>query len=216
MALGGIASVVLLLPGAPSDTQTFHGHADVAAASTDHVPREERLAITQSLQRFVRAGLGREDLATAWALSGAGLRGASSRTTWLHGDVPFIRYRARPFGPDAWRVVDATPSHVVLDLFVQPTTTEKQGPATFTFDVQRARSTWKVSSVYASVLFAPQSDRPKVLAANDFRAPGAADPRNAEARLSSWWLLAPVVAAAGLLALLGLAVRHARRGRPAT
>lgn len=212
-ALVAALGLVAVLPDGPTrEQERFHGAADLVSAPTTKVTPPTRRSITSTLRRFARAGLAREDLAAAWDLAGPELRGSTSRSTWLAGSVPFVGYHARPFGPDAWQVVDALPGRVVLDLFVQPAPEERGGPTTFTVAVERLGQDWKVQSVYASVVFSGEGERPGVIAANDFAAAGAPDPRKGEARLAAWWLLAPVV---GLLLVLGALVAVVTRARHA-
>lgn len=203
--------LLVALPDGPTrEQERFHGAADLVSAPSTTVTPATRRSITSVLQRFARAGLAREDLPAAWDIAGPGLRGSTARSTWLAGSVPFVRYHARPFGPDAWRVVDAAPARVVLDLFLQPAPDERSGPTTFTFAVERLGQDWKVQSLYASVVFSGEGERPTVIAANDYAAAGTPDPRKGEARLAAWWLLAPVV---GLLLVLGALVGVVTRAR---
>jgi len=180
--------------------------------TTAPIAARERLAITSTLQRFARAGLGRADLREAWELSTPGLRAATARRAWLRGNVPFLEYRARPFDPDAWRAVDATRDEVVLDLLVQPAAGSDNGPATLTFDVRRLGRSWKVQSVYAAVLFSPTGEKPQVFSERDLTpGPSGGPPPASKARLSSAWLLAPVLGFVLLLAAVAVAVVRTRR-----
>ena len=217
-ALVGVASLVVgmvSLPGGPSPTpERFHGTATLVTSDGARLTTRDRREITTVLERFARFALARGDLARAWSLVGPSMRQATTREEWLAGNVPFVRYDARPIRRDAWRPNEVRRNGANVDVLVQPAAVSSDGPATLTFDLRRSGSAWRVDSVYTAVTYSAAGEKPRVFSERDIIPFGPEEPGRERGRLPVAWLALPfALLLAGAVVPVVWLVRHVGRRR---
>ena len=105
--------------------------------------------------QFIRATLGRENLAQAWNLATPGLRDTVTKSQWLRGELPFPPFPVQNLATSGFRVVGSSPNQILLEVFLVPKLDSGYVPTRFELTLVRngARAPWKMS--YFSP-FAPQ------------------------------------------------------------
>jgi len=150
-ATAGIAVVVLLLPRADRQTETFRNvPPDVPAPAPRSVPAsaELRRLLLRETTEFVRTAVRRQDLGASWPLVHPSLRQGLSRKQWLTGNIPVVPFPATGIVQSDldWSYRD----DVALDVVLQPETTSSLYRKTFTIEFKRVaggpRDRWLVYS----------------------------------------------------------------------
>jgi hypothetical protein len=217
LVLVGLAATVgafLLLPGgAKPPPETFSNEAADLYRPERPVKLDgkTRREIGETLERFVRDGIGRRDPAAAYRLSTPQLRGGISLRDWKRGELPVFPYLAREGGGRAWTKDYAFGDTVGIEIFLQPAAAEKMGPIAFKGSVRRIDGRWLVDSVVPAATFSRPGEKVRVFANVDFQR-GTLGAGSAEAKLSMTWLLVPV-GLLGLAVLVPLGIFAVRVGR---
>lgn len=190
-AAGLAAGVLALLPeqsGKPPPDR-FHGRATLPQRQVALRPAERR-AIDATLDAVVGGAV-------------AGRDPERARAVLPPGTDPGTLYRfpARGTRFHDWRLNESTPSHVSLDLLVQPAAgaARRTGPVVFTIRLDRVGTRWRVESLVPVASIGSHD----VTSAADFgpglpKRPPKAAPLT-KSRLGRPWLVVP-------LAVLGLAI----------
>ena len=216
VALAATTAAFLLLPGGtkpPPETFSNEPARLYRPERPVKLDREARREIGETLERFVRDGLGRRDPAAAYRLSTPQLRGGISLRDWKRGELPVFPYLAREGGGRAWSKDYAFGDTVGIEIFLHPAPAEKMGPIAFKGAVRRIDGRWLVDSVVPAATFSREGEKVRVFANVDFQR-GDLGAGSGEAKLSASWLLVPV----GLLAVavfvpLGIFAVRVGRGR---
>ena len=203
--LGGLGLVaalaigsIFLLPSPHKIHETFSGPASVDTPGTTHVESAEHRRIDATIDRFVLAALARGNLGTAWDLSGADLRGTTTRADWIAGKTPVSPFPIAGREFHGWTHVVARPDSVTFDLLIQPRAGAKVGGAkigatAFSVQVIRRRATWVVNRWYTQATFSPVGTKhPHIVGPNDFGAAGRSAAHVEHGRLGYWWLAVPL------------------------
>jgi hypothetical protein len=225
LAAAAAVAVVVLLPEGRRIGPTA---ADVAVRPPlptveRHVKTEltpaMRAEINETLARFIRAAVEREDPALAWELSGPSLRAGWTLQDWKRGQIPVFPFEPRHEERRHMRKLYAYEDKVGFDIILQPRRRD-QGAMAVTVDVVRQRGRWLVDTWTTAALFTPPEGRQWVTGVVDYSAGGFTDKSYkgkspiGESRIDPTWLLAPV-ALIGLVLLVpaGLGVAALRRRR---
>jgi hypothetical protein len=152
IALGGCA--LLLLAGvvvyfqSKADTGPAPTHSSAPAVTSDPVKPGGKLdpAARNVAVEFVRRGLGRTDLARAWAMATPDLRSGVTKKQWLRGELPFAPFPVRDLESARFDVVGTAPKKILLELFLVPELKSGYVPTRFEMTLVRdsADGPWKV------------------------------------------------------------------------
>lgn len=179
LVLAGLA-VALLVPntsqrnGMPTVDE---GPAQLAVRTRTNIARADRAAINRLLDRFIPAGVRREDMRAAYELAGPEMRAAQSKGAFLRGDAPIPAYPANEKNYHQWQAIDVEKDAVILDLLVHPENPRTTGTWVFSIQVVRRDAQWLVNRIYTIAVMNPPT-RPKTqtheLGPADYAAPPAA------------------------------------------
>lgn len=128
----------------------------------------DRTAIGIVIDRFVKAVVQRHDLAAGWELAGPGLRGGTTRSSWIRGTgVTVAAFPAR--GSDfrtAWTGQLVSPERAELSVVLHPRPGSKgEVDSAFAVDLRKSHGRWLVNSFYLAATFGKNG----VTGSNDFR-----------------------------------------------
>lgn len=188
---------------------------EVAAESDEEVvlTRAARAAVLDVAQRFVTSAVLRTGVAESWELAHSDLRQGLTRREWTTGDIPVVPY---PVDTARWRLGYSYVDRVGLEVYVFPRPGERVRAMVFDMELKSQRSgdgrRWRVAS------WAPrasgQGQPPPPPSPERIAAERQAQEEADEHMLGAGWLLAPIVAFLGVLALpLFLGLRDRRRDR---
>jgi hypothetical protein len=162
---------------------------DAYAASTRAPTAASKRAITALLDAFIPAAVERQKPLRALPLVTSAFRGGVTRKEWAHGNLPAMPYHAT--GTHfPWTVNYAYPREISVTVLLHPAPSEKLGAVAFTAVFKQQGKRWLIDSFIPAASFAPENQRPSILAQTDFL-PGAAAARGS-AHLDNKWLLMPV------------------------
>lgn len=226
-ALAAAVATVVLLPTGRDLTPDTPAVA-LPAPAPEPVVRERKAKLTprtraeinETLERFIRAAVRRDDPGLAWELAGPKLRTGWTRRDWLADQIPVFPYPARTTGFEGWRKLYSYERRVGLDLVIQPRD-HRIGALGVGVEMVKARDRWLVDEWVPVASFTPVDGRQWVTGIVDFSAGGWTDKglkkKPTEARLGSEWLLAPLsLLGVGLLVPVAFGLRSARRNRRAS
>jgi hypothetical protein len=188
---------------------------EIAAESDEKVvlTRAARAAVLDVAQRFVTSAVVRSRVAESWELAHPDLRQGLTRREWTTGDIPVVPY---PVDSARWRLGYSYADRVGLEVYVLPRPGARVRAMVFDMELKPAGSgegrRWRVSSWVPRSSGARQPPPPSSpeRAAAERRAQAEAD----EHMLGAAWLLAPIAAFLGVLALpFFLGLRDRRRDR---
>jgi hypothetical protein len=221
--LGAAVAAIAAMPtGTPAPPERLTAAPTVRQEREVAITPAMRRAIDATLDTFVPAAVARRDPGAAWRLAGPGLRGDTSRSEWLTGELPVQPFPVGERRFHGWRAVSATRNRVALDLLLHPRKDARVGPIAVGVDLVRDGRRWLVDSFYTTAVFNAPDEPGWVAGQPDFGADGAtADatynrPKFAQSRLSAGWFLLPLgLIASGLLAGAAYVLVQARRSRRA-
>jgi hypothetical protein len=187
---------------------------EIAAESDEEVAltRDARAAVLDVAQRFLTSAVLRSRVGESWELAHPDLRQGLTRREWTSGDIPVVPY---PVDSARWRLGYSYADRVGLEVYVFPRPGARVEAMVFDMELKPGGSGdgrgWRVSSwaprARGAGQLPPQSPE---RAAAERRAVEEAE----EHMLPAAWLLAPVAAFLGVLALpLFLGLRDRRRDR---
>ncbi len=214
VALVGVGIGIRELPESPG-RQPDHFSDQPAQLLTREKPvkitRADRRAIDRTLEQFVQAGMGRQDLAAAYRLSTAALHAGQTLAQWRRGDIPVYPYSARPGSTEGWTLQFVEGNRAAIDVFLQPAKREQLGPVTLAVDVRMVGDRWLVEGLAPTAIFSKAGEKPRVFANTDLaRGNPAIDP---ERHLDASWLFVPVAAILLLMLTIPAVVVARRRHR---
>lgn len=156
IVLAPVVVVVLVFvflpePKQPSTAATGKpGSAQVLKPVNRHVPRRDRLAIDETLDRFIPAAIGQRSMTTAWRLAGPELKAASTLGQWRRNVSPIPYYPVAGKTFDDWQTIDAGRNYVDFSLSVRPRPGSHLGSWTLKGEMVRRGSRWLVNRIYVS------------------------------------------------------------------
>lgn len=187
------------------------------ASAAPRMTAADRTAIGITLDRFVKDVVQRHDLADGWTLAGPGLRGGTTRASWIKGTgvtVPAFPAKGSDFR-NAWTGHLISPAEAELAVVMFPRSGSKgQVQTAFAVDMRKSRGRWLVNSFYAAATFGKNG----ITGPNDFkmfRFDNGYAVTSPSARRNGLFLGLGAVGAAVLLILLAIWVRLKRRERRA-
>jgi hypothetical protein len=129
-----------------------HGVAKVfhAPKTVRATPREKAAAIS-TLSRFVRSAIVRRDLASSWVLATPHMREGTSRSDWLHGNLPVVPYPASAFRDAGYTLKYQYKGILGIDVLVLPKetpTAEKAGEQVYACELHDVHGRWLVDFCY--------------------------------------------------------------------
>lgn len=210
ICLGPVVAVVLVFvflpePKQPSTAPTGKpGSAQILQPIDRHVRRRDRLAIDQTLDRFIPAGLGRRSMATAWRLAGPELKAASTLRQWRRDVTPIPYYPVAGKTFDGWRTIDAGRDYVEFSLSVRPRRGSHLGSWILDGEMVRRGARWLVNRLYVSGTYS-EAGAPTGPAVDAAPGGGGNTAPPGKAPLGFGWLVG-LIATIGALLLLAPAV----------
>jgi hypothetical protein len=159
VGLAGVAGLVIALVPAHSGktvqrftnrpVQRVHAEKDIALSAAD------RKAISTLLTKFTIDVIERKHPATGLVLGGPPLLRGTTRAEWIKGtDIPVYPYDAQ--GTDfshSWRLDGAYPSHLDVELDLQPSSASRIGPVAFSVVLRQRGGRWQVDSIYPQAIY---------------------------------------------------------------
>jgi hypothetical protein len=170
-AIGGVVLLGVVFPGQDTVERTPELVRVAPAPRPIELTAADRTAITALLDRFVPAGVMRRDPGLAFDLAAPLLRGDSTRTAWLAGEVPLYPYKPSTSRFGHWTLEYANTEEVGLELLLLPAPAEPQGAIVFKVGVRKARGAWRVSSFYPAATYARDDEQPRMQAQADWAPP---------------------------------------------
>lgn len=79
-----------------------------------------RRQVGETVRRFVRAAVVREDVDAAWRLASPAMRGEITRARWNRGELPVQPYPARAFMAADWSLAYVYGKTLGIDVMIQP------------------------------------------------------------------------------------------------
>ncbi|HEX5449305.1 MAG TPA: hypothetical protein VFW85_04545 [Gaiellaceae bacterium] len=199
-----------------------------APAANPRLTPQDRTAIGNLIDRFVKDVVLRRDLADGWTLAGHDLRGGTTRAAWVNGTG--VTVEAFPIAGndfhDAWEGHLVSPGHAVGTIVMHPKPGSAYDETAATVDVQRLHGRWVVDLFYSTAVIRTGTNKRGSCGTADCSISGPADygpggggspAGNSNARIRGFWLFA-AIAAAGALAITipaGAWVRARRRTKRA-
>ena len=186
---------------------------DAHAASTRAPTAASKRAITALLDAFVPAAVERHKPLRALPLVTPAFRAGVTRKQWAHGNLPAMPYHAT--GTHfPWTLNYSYPREISVTVLLHPAPSEKLGAIAFTAVFKQHGKRWLIDSFIPAASFAPEHQRPSILAQADFL-PGAAAAQGS-AHLDKKWLLIPgAFLALVVLVPLAIVLANWRRSRRA-
>ena len=166
------------------------------------------------VHRFATQAAGRQDPAAAWNDASTAMQASVDRSDWNAGHLPGVTpYDARALRSISWRVVYREPDRLGLDVLLVARPGAAQRSTVYAVDLVLERGRLLVDSWAPRETFAAQA--PATATKSETTA-APAEPRPAQGKLDTSWLLIP----AGILALavlvpVVLLIRSAIRTRRA-
>jgi hypothetical protein len=214
-ACGAVVLAFALWPRAEEVRPPVDAAGPVLETAEDAEPVEvpltatTRSAVLAVAQRFLTSAVVREGVGDSWEVTHPDLRQGISRREWTSGDIPVVPY---PVDTARWRLGYSQDGVVGLEVYVVPEAGSSVRPMVFDMEVKSEGRRWLVSNWAPRV--APGGPAPPEPSPERVAAAQAAEARADENALGSAWLLAPIVAVLGVLALpLFLGLRDRRRAR---
>jgi hypothetical protein len=223
--LAVVALVVALMPGrGPVDPRPVRneGPAQLAVATSTHVPTADRHAIDRALDRFLPAALTRRDPAATWALAGPELRSGGTLAGWKSGTSPVPHYPVLEKRFHAWRAIDVSPGSVILNLLAHAKPSSGLGSYVFSIQVVKLRGDWLVNRIYTTAIMNPPTKKTyhEIGPADFVSPPPVSRPPSTRGRIGRIGILPAVLVLCLILALplsfAGTAIVRARRWRRRT
>lgn len=189
---------------------------------------QDRTAISNLVDRFVKDVVLRENLADGWTIAGPDLRGGTTRAAWVKGTGVTVE----PFpaaGNDfhnAWDGHLIDPGHAVLSIVMHPKPGTDYDETAATVDVRKLNGRWVVDLFYSTATIRTGTNKHGSCGTSDCAISGPADygpggggsaVGNSNSRIRGFWLFA-AIAGAGALAIsvpAGFWVRARRRTKRA-
>lgn len=189
---------------------------------------QDRTAIGNLVDRFMKDVVQRRDLADGWTLAGPDLRGGTTRAAWIKGTGVTVE----PFPAagndfhDAWTGHLVSPGHAELSIVMHPKAGTDYDETAATVDVRRINGRWLVDLFYSTAVIRSGSNKHGSCGTADCAISGPADygpggggPGNAssQARIRGFWLFAAIAAAGALVLAVpaGVWLRVRRRTKRA-
>ena len=94
---------------------------------------------------FIRAAVLRTDLARSWRLTSPSLHENLTEQQWLSGNIPVVPFPKADFLAARYRIVQASPHDVVLEVLIVPRARSVLAPTTFFMRLVQDTSRWLVS-----------------------------------------------------------------------
>lgn len=202
--------------------------AATAPAANPRMTPQDRTAISNLIDRFVKDVVQRRDLADGWTLAGPDLRGGTTRAAWVKGTG--VTVEAFPIAGndfhDAWDGHLVSPGHAELTIVMHPKPGSDYDETAATVDVRRINGRWLVDLFYSTAVIRSGSNKRGSCGTADCAISGPADygpggggsaVGNSNARIRGFWLFV-AIAGAGALAIsvpAGFWVRARRRTKRA-
>ncbi len=215
--LAGLAAVAVasvLWPRAEPEPLPADAAGPVLEISAEDPPEVRltaaaRARVLSVAQRFVTTAVVRDGVGESWELTHADLRQGMTRQEWSSGDIPVVPY---PVDTARWRLGYSQEGVVGLEVYLLPAAGSTTRPMIFDMELKADEERWLVSNWAPRV--APGGAAPPEPSPERVAAERAAQARVDANALGSGWLLAPIAAFLGLLALpLFLGLRDRRRNR---
>lgn len=168
-----------------------------------------RSAVLSVAQRFLTSAVVRKGVADSWEVTHPDLRQGMSRQEWVSGDIPVVPY---PVDTARWRLGYSQAGVVGLEVYVVPEAGSSVRPMVFDMEVKSEGRRWLVSNWAPRVT--PGGPAPPESSPERAAVERAALERADDNALGSGWLVLPIAAFLGVLAMpLYLGLRDRRRGR---
>jgi hypothetical protein len=215
--VGAVALAFVLWPRAeeePAPVANAGPVLEIAAESDEEVvlTRAARAALLDVAQRFLTSAVVRSRVGESWELAHPDLRQGLTRREWTTGDIPVVPY---PVDSARWRLGYSYVDRVGLEVYVLPRPGARVEAMVFDMELKPLGSgdgrRWRVASWVprSSGVRQPPPPSPERAAA-ERRAQAEAE----DNMLGAGWLLAPIAAFLGVLALpVFLGLRDRRRYR---
>jgi hypothetical protein len=151
----GVAALIVFVPNTGHSTATpIDEHR---AAQVYHPPKTvkatpaQRAAAISTLDRFVRSAVIRRDLASSWPLATAHMKIGTSRSDWLHGDLPVVPYPASAFRSVGFTIKYQYRGVLGIDALVLPKETkaaQRAGQQVYGCELHDVHGSWLVDFCY--------------------------------------------------------------------
>jgi hypothetical protein len=150
LALVGLSfGLAFTLAACGSSASQPGGQADsvpaAAATTPDALSYTPPKAVFTIAREFVKTAVLRTDLARAWSLTAPKLRESYTEDRWLTGDIPIVPFPKRDFGEARYKVVQATPDDVMLEVLIIPGAGSVLTPVEYYMHLVPGGKTWLVS-----------------------------------------------------------------------
>jgi len=178
VVLAGVV-IAFAIPGhgpAPAEPVGNEGPAELASDNPQgRLTAADRRGINRTLDRFIPAGMARQDPAAAWALAGPELKSASTLADWRAGTSPVPYYVPRETTFHHWQTIDVGRRYAILNLLVHPKN-PRLGTYVFSLQVVKRRAHWLVNRVYTIAVMNPPTNTTETteIGPADFAAPRSA------------------------------------------
>jgi hypothetical protein len=118
-----------------------------------HVPATPamRRAAEATLDTFVHSAIIRRDLASSWPLATAHMKIGTSRSDWLHGNLPVVPYPADAFARAGWTLKYSTKGVLGYDVLIVPKQTKAgdlAGQQVYACELHDVHGRWLVDYCY--------------------------------------------------------------------
>jgi hypothetical protein len=94
-------------------------------------------AATSVARQFVQTAVARADLAAAWKISGADVRGGLTRKEWMTGNIPVVPYPLQSLQTARFKVDFSYRDEALIEVALLPKNGSKIKPQVFAADLQR-------------------------------------------------------------------------------
>jgi hypothetical protein len=112
---------------------------------------QEKAAATATLSKFVRSAIVRRNLASSWPLATPHMKAGTSRSDWLHGDLPVVPYPADAFRTAGFTLKYQYKGILGYDALVLPKETaaaQRTGQQVYACELHELRGQWLVDFCY--------------------------------------------------------------------
>lgn len=143
LAVVGAAALaaVLLSQSGSVGAVTGGGDAGLVLERQRTVPLDPR--VRRVAEAWILSAVNRSDLAAAYELTHADLRGAMSRREWETGNIPVVPYPVTEIGPESWRVDTSLEGEALLEVALT-SSDPSTAPVVFLIGLVKAQGRWLV------------------------------------------------------------------------
>jgi hypothetical protein len=160
---GSIAAVVVLGVAALVVFDRNSGHSLATpidphgVARVYHAPKtvratpQQKAAAVSTLSQFVQSAIVRRNLASSWPLATAHMKEGTSRSDWLHGNLPVVPYPTAAFRSAGYTLKYQYKGILGYDVLVLPKETpaaQKAGQQVYACELHEVAGRWLVDYCY--------------------------------------------------------------------